>query len=87
MLSDAVEGMTLSDVAAVSDGFPEMLRGDDEPLRVQHSELGELAALRGVRAFPVRIKCALLAWVNLEGGIARYQNGRCHPSSQTLVQW
>ena len=87
MLSDAVEGMTLPDVVAVSDGFREMLRGDDEPLRVQHSELGELAALRGVRAFPVRIKCALLAWVTLEDGIARYQNGRCHPSSQTLVQW
>ena len=87
MLSDAVEGITLPHVAAVSDEFREMLLGDDEPPRKQHSELGELAALCGVRAFPVRIKCVLLAWVTLKDGIARYQNGRHHPSSQTLVQW
>ena len=32
-------------------------------------ELGELGALSGVRRFPVRVKCALLAWWALEEGI------------------
>ena len=48
------------------EAFREMLRGDDEPTRDQLTELGDLAALIGVRAFPVRIKCALLAWSTLE---------------------
>jgi len=75
MLADAVEGMTLSDVAEISDRFREMLRGDGEPTRAQRSELGDLGALAGVRAFPVRIKCALLAWATLEDGIAIYRKG------------
>ena len=37
------------------------------------SELGDLEALQGVRRFPVRIKCALLAWTALEEGIEEYR--------------
>ena len=32
--------------------------------------LGELAALAGVVKFPVRIKCATLAWNTLQQGLA-----------------
>jgi nitrogen fixation NifU-like protein len=35
----------------------------DEPIDVR--KLGELAALQGVVKFPVRIKCATLAWNTL----------------------
>jgi NifU-like protein involved in Fe-S cluster formation len=34
--------------------------------------LGNLEALRVVRQYPVRIKCALLPWVALEQGILNY---------------
>jgi nitrogen fixation NifU-like protein len=40
-----------------------MMRG--EPAE----DLGELAALRGVIEFPVRIKCATLAWSALEAAL------------------
>jgi nitrogen fixation NifU-like protein len=73
MVSEAIEGMTLDEVGAVSEAFRQMVRRDAEPSRNQLSELGDLAALVGVRAFPVRIKCALLAWATLEDGIVDYR--------------
>ena len=72
MVSEAMEGMTLDELGAISEAFREMLRGDGEPTRNQLSELGDLAALVGVRAFPVRIKCALLTWATLEDAIVDY---------------
>lgn len=43
----------------------------DDPLEPQHSDipLGDLEALRGVVKFPVRIKCATLAWNTLAQGL------------------
>ena len=35
-------------------------------------ELGESEVLEGVKQFPIRIKCALLAWVALEDGIKKH---------------
>ena len=35
--------------------------------------LGELQALFGVKRFPIRIKCALLAWATLQDALDNYQ--------------
>ncbi len=35
--------------------------------------LGDLEALQGVRKFPVRIRCADLAWVTLEDALAQWE--------------
>ena len=32
--------------------------------------LGDIEALAGVRSYPVRVKCALLAWTTLEHALA-----------------
>jgi nitrogen fixation NifU-like protein len=40
-----------------------------EPEPVNLRALGELAALQGVVKFPVRIKCATLAWNTLTQGL------------------
>ena len=40
-----------------------------EPQAVDIDALGELAALRGVVKFPVRIKCATLSWNTLAQGL------------------
>jgi nitrogen fixation NifU-like protein len=73
MLSEAVRGMTLDEVGAISQAFRHMLDGQGQPTRDQLSDLGDLASLAGVRVFPVRIKCALLAWATLEDGIVDYR--------------
>jgi nitrogen fixation NifU-like protein len=45
----------------------------DEPVDV--AALGKLAVLAGVREFPMRVKCASLAWHTLEAALA----GRADP--------
>jgi nitrogen fixation NifU-like protein len=73
MISEAIEGMNLDEVGAKLEALRKMLKGDGEPTRRQLSDLGDLGALAGVRAFPVRIKCALLAWSALGDGIGDYR--------------
>jgi nitrogen fixation NifU-like protein len=45
------------------------LERDGEPAAVDLRAIGELAALEGVVKFPVRIKCAMLAWNTLSQGL------------------
>ncbi|MDP9348523.1 MAG: hypothetical protein M3P24_05175, partial [Gemmatimonadota bacterium] len=44
--------------------FKEMLHGSAEAARDR--ALGDLRALAGVAKFPVRVRCAMLAWNALE---------------------
>ena len=68
LLSEAVNGLTLSEVRDLSNRFHDMMQGPD-PTAGQLSKLGDLSVLVKVREFPVRIKCALLAWSALVDGI------------------
>ena len=71
MMSDAVKGKTRAEIAELNARFKAMMDIDIEgdagldPDR-PGSVLGDLEALQGVRKFPVRIKCANLAWTTLE---------------------
>jgi len=62
MMTEAVKAHRLDDVQHLIDTFKSMMRGQ----KVDVEELGDLEALEGVQKFPVRIKCALLAWTTLE---------------------
>ena len=44
----------------------------DQPVE----DLGKLAVLAGVREFPVRVKCASLAWHTLKAALDREQTRR-----------
>ena len=70
MLSDAIKGKSLDDLRALSERFNGLMLGG------QSDGLGELETLAGVRQFPVRIKCALLAWSALDEGIEDYTAAR-----------
>ena len=71
MLSDAIQGKTLDEVQALSKAFNDLMAGGP------HSDgLGELTTLESVRQFPIRIKCALLAWSALDDGIEGYEPAR-----------
>ena len=77
MLTDIVKGKSLDDALALVGVFKGVMQGT--PLTDAHAQaMGELAALEGVRQFPVRVKCALLAWTTLQDAIAQYrkQHGR-----------
>jgi nitrogen fixation NifU-like protein len=77
LMSAAVKGKPLSEVSATIDTFKQLMTGHESALakdeeresEVDLRTLGELAALRGVVKFPVRIKCATLAWNTLRQGL------------------
>jgi nitrogen fixation NifU-like protein len=50
-------------------GFHEMLTGDPSVTARAGDELGKLAVFSGVREFPVRVKCATLAWHTLQAAL------------------
>ena len=75
MLTEALKGKTLGEAKAMNRDFRRMMHG--EPLDETDLEaLGSLGAFQGVRNFPIRIKCAILAWTTLEEGIEEYQDQR-----------
>jgi len=76
LMSAAVKGKPLDDVNATIDTFKQLMSVHSAALESSEAEsdvdlrrLGELAALRGVVKFPVRIKCATLAWNTLRQGL------------------
>ncbi len=65
MMTEAVKEKPVKTAKELIATFKEMMHGDEVDL----DELGDLEALQGVQKFPVRIKCALLAWTTLEQAI------------------
>ena len=68
LMTESVKGRRVEEVAKLFDRFHEVVTGASEP----GSDLGKLAVFVGVREFPMRVKCATLAWhtlrAALEGG-------------------
>ena len=71
MMTDCVKGKTLAEADELLDTFRTMLTDRDAPELDAH-ELSDLGALQGVRRYPVRVKCALLAWNVLQAGLNLY---------------
>ncbi len=71
MMSQAVKGKPVADVRALVHKFRSMmsLEEADETVTAE-VKLGDLEALQGVVKFPVRIKCAVLAWNTLTQALA-----------------
>jgi nitrogen fixation NifU-like protein len=85
MMSAAVKGKSRAEVERITRAFKEMMSihesrigGDgadggadgDDGSDEAPVDLGDLEALRGVVKFPVRIKCATLAWNTLQNAFA-----------------
>jgi len=77
LMSAAVKGKTLEQVQETIGTFKVLMTGHEaaledgnEPAKVDVRALGELAALQGVVKFPVRIKCAVLAWNTLSQALS-----------------
>lgn len=64
MMTALVKDKELSEAEALAEKFTSMMHGDEEVARDR--SLGDLRALQGVSKFPVRIKCALLAFDALQ---------------------
>jgi nitrogen fixation NifU-like protein len=69
LMTEAVKGRTTADAATLFERFHEMITAPVER-PVSDDALGKLVVLAGVREFPVRIKCASLAWHTLKAALA-----------------
>jgi nitrogen fixation NifU-like protein len=68
MMTDALKGKTRAEVAALFETFHDVVTGVADPASVQ-DRLGKLAVFTGVSEFPVRVKCATLAWHTLTAAL------------------
>jgi nitrogen fixation NifU-like protein len=68
LMTDAIKGHTVAEVDALFDRVHRMLTTPTDQ-DVDISEVGKLAVLSGVREFPVRVKCASLAWHTLKAAL------------------
>lgn len=66
MMTEAIKGKSRSEIDSLVDAFTRMMR---EPESEPPEELGDLEALQGVARYPVRVKCATLAWHTLCEGL------------------
>ena len=72
MLTDVILGKPVEEARQLIDLFTKMMTEPDDEVPV---ELGDLEALQGVAKFPVRVKCATLAWHTLEDGLKQREAG------------
>lgn len=70
IMTVAIKGLSGADLDAKINEVVEMLAAKEEP-NIDPFELGELAALLGVRKFPARVKCATLAWHTLAAALKK----------------
>jgi nitrogen fixation NifU-like protein len=68
LLTGAVQGKSKAEAEALFQDVHAMLTSAPDQ-RVDTSRLGKLAALAGVRQFPVRVKCASLPWHTLRAAL------------------
>jgi nitrogen fixation protein NifU and related proteins len=66
LLTESVKGKTIAEVEALFDRFQRMITAPADGLS---DDLGKLTVLAGVRQFPVRVKCASLAWHTLRAAV------------------
>jgi nitrogen fixation NifU-like protein len=66
MMTEAVSGTSVDDARRLAGEFRGMMAGEVEP---DEQEFGDLVALKGVVKYPIRIKCAVLAWDVLQDAL------------------
>lgn len=68
LMTDAIKGRTVEEARALFSRFHRMVT---TPPETAVEDMGKLSVLAGVREFPVRVKCASLAWHTLKAALER----------------
>jgi len=69
IMTDEIKGKKVQEVRAIIEDVLGAMRGEKKADSLD--EHGDLIALKGVMKFPVRVKCATLAWHAVKDGIAK----------------
>jgi len=73
MMTEAIKGLSLEEVESLFETFKGMMYGAD---KLDVEALGDLEALQGVRKFPVRVKCATMAWNTMKEALEEFKKGQ-----------
>jgi nitrogen fixation NifU-like protein len=72
LMTDMLTGRTLDEAETLMGGFLHMVKGEADTGELDADDREKLEVMAGVSAFPMRVKCATLAWHTmksaLEGG-------------------
>jgi nitrogen fixation protein NifU and related proteins len=74
MMTQSVKGRSRTEAERLFEHFHKMVTGQ---MNGNQAELGKLAVFSGVSEFPVRVKCATLAWHTLRAAL----QGKAEPVS------
>ena len=65
LMTESIKGKSVTQALEIRKEFRKMMQGEQSNIDL----LQDLEILEGVRNFPVRIKCSLLAWSTLEDSV------------------
>lgn len=65
LMTERLKGLAVQEADQLAEAFRQMIRGSPP----DEERLGELLAFQGVSHYPVRVKCAVLAWDTLQKGL------------------
>ena len=68
IMTEIVEGKTVERAQEIFSRFQELVTSDMQTY-VDVSDLGKIAVFSGVREFPMRVKCATLAWHTMNSAL------------------
>ena len=85
LMTEAVKGKTRPEAEELFTTFHDLVTGklDVEADRAAQQRLGSLRALGGVSRFPIRVKCASMAWHALRSALRGEGSG---PVAETVVE-
>ncbi len=69
MMTESLKGKTREEALALFHSFHNLITGRATESDVHGGRLGKLEVFAGVREFPVRVKCASLAWHTMHGAL------------------
>ncbi|UCF81180.1 MAG: SUF system NifU family Fe-S cluster assembly protein [Acidobacteriota bacterium] len=83
MLAELLKDRSVEEVEKLMAAFKGMMHGEAIP---EGLDIGDLDALEGVRKFPVRVKCALLAWITLADALKAWKAGGSRPEAASTTE-
>jgi nitrogen fixation protein NifU and related proteins len=67
MMTQTIKGKSVADARKLFEAFHDLVTGKETA--VDAAEIGKLEVFSGVSEFPVRVKCATLAWHTLNAAV------------------
>ena len=72
MMTESLKGKTEGEAKAIFERFHQLVTNHSEP-QPDPASMGKLAVFSGVREYPVRVKCATLAWHTMRAAMEERQ--------------